>query len=212
MGQAGSFEKLRGTMSRLFFPVILVLALQRAGSSAAVHFVDLNSINPLPPYTSWGTAATAIQDAVDVAIPGDVILVTNGVYETGGKVAYGVTTNRVAVTQPVTLQSVNGATATIIQGYPVLGNSAVRCVYLTNGCTLIGFTLRNGATVTNSMLLQDMRGAGVLCESVTAVVSNCILTANAAADSGGAVCSGTLCNCRIQGNSSSWGEALTRAP
>ena len=52
-----------------------------------VHLVSSASLNPAPPYLTWETAARAIQDAVDVAQVGAVVLVTNGVYGTGGRPA-----------------------------------------------------------------------------------------------------------------------------
>src|SRR6266478_6243013 len=110
---------------------------------ADVHYVDSNSTNPLPPYSDWSSASTDIQSAIDISTNGDLILVTNGVFQTGGRPVTGYAlTNRVVINKAVTVQSVNGASATIIQGYQVPlvtnGDSAVRCVYITNNATLVG--------------------------------------------------------------------------
>ena len=66
--------------------VALVLFLSTAaGTLAGVHYVDVNSTNATPPCTNWTTAASEIQDAVDAAVAGDEIVVTNGIYATGGR-------------------------------------------------------------------------------------------------------------------------------
>ena len=168
-----------------------------------MRYVDLNNGSPTPPYTNWTAAATNIQDAVDAAKAGDEIVVTNGVYQAGGRIVYGAMSNRVAVTKPVTLRSVNGPAVTMIQGYPIIGDSAVRCVYLTNGATLTGFTLTNGATRSSGDESRERNGGGSWCDSTSAMMSNCVLVGNSADSSGGGAYSGTLNNCVLADNSAS---------
>jgi hypothetical protein len=185
--------------------------LLAAASSAlgATRYVDVNSASSRPPYTNWTAAAATIQDAVDAAEEGDEILVTNGVYHTGGRVVEpSPVSNRVAVTKAVTVQSVNGAAVTIIRGVQVPGTTndvdAVRCVYLAAGATLVGFTLTNGATRASGDTAHGEYGpfgGGVLCESESAVVSNCTLAGNSAAWAGGGAFGGTLNNCTLTANS-----------
>ena len=70
------------TLAKLLASALL---MAKVGSAlAAVHYVDVNSTNATPPYASWATAATNIQDGVDVAASGDEIVVTNGIYRNGG--------------------------------------------------------------------------------------------------------------------------------
>ena len=120
---------------------------------ATVFYVNANNLGPVAPYTNWATAAATIQDAVDQAGPADAVLVTNGIYSTGGRIAEGDCTNRVAIILPITVRSLNGPDVTIIQGYQVPGTingpGAVRCVFMTNGAVLAGFTLTGGATTQN---------------------------------------------------------------
>ena len=163
-------------------------------------YVDPGSTNPVPPFTSWATAATNIQDAVDAVIYGAHILVTNGIYQSGGRVMYGALTNRVVINKPVVVQSVNGPAVTVIQGNPVIGDSAVRCAYLTNNATLSGFTLLNGATRAAGDSSKEQSGGGAWCASNNAVVVNCLVVSNAANALGGGVYGGSLSNCTLVAN------------
>ncbi len=129
---------------------VITLLVAVSNLSAATHYVSQGSTKPTPPYTTWVTAATNIQDAVDAGVPGDGIVVTNGVYSSDGRAVHGLMTNRVVVDKALTLRSVNGPEVTVIEGYQVpgiiRGDGAIRCVFLSNGAVLSGFTLTNGAT------------------------------------------------------------------
>ena len=153
------------------------------------HYVDVNSTNATPPYTDWATAARNIQDAVDVAVAGDEVVVTNGTYATGERHS-----NRVEVDKPLNLRSVNGPQFTTIVGEGELEIFHPRCVYLANGCTLAGFTLTNGWSNFDA-------GGGVWAAASNSVVSNCVIWGNHAEVGGGGACGGTLINCTLIGNS-----------
>jgi hypothetical protein len=195
---------MKKTKLPITVPLLMLLAAATS-VSATVLYVDLTSASPAPPYTNWLTAATNIQDAIDVATAADEIVVTNGIYATGGRAVYGTMTNRVAVDKPLTVRSVNGPQFTVVQGYQVPGTTngdgAMRCVYLTNGASLIGFTLTNGATRSSGDYWREQGGGGVFCESEAAMVSGCVIAGNAAFQSGGGAYSASLSNCTLAANS-----------
>jgi hypothetical protein len=164
---------------------------------ATVLYVDASGTNPTPPFASWSTAATRIQDAVATASAGDTVLVTDGVYAAGAAVVYGLETNRVALTNALTLLSVNGPQATTIAG-----GAQIRGVYVGSNAVLSGFTVTNGHTRTTGDAIKEQSGGGIWCET-SGVVSNCVAANNVAYQNGGGIYGGTLYNCVLTRNTSS---------
>lgn len=185
------------------FPVCAILILLGLPTSASTLYVAADSRNPVPPYGSWATAASNIQDAVDAASPGSRIVVYDGIYRTGGRLAGGIVSNRVAITKPVHVESVSGPATTTIEGYNLTGTTnAIRCVYLSDGASLTGFKLTLGGDH-----LYLPHAGGLYCDSRNAFATNCVIVNNAS----GAVNKGTLENCTIRDNiAGCYGSTLHR--
>jgi hypothetical protein len=176
---------------------------------AAVHYVNAGGTNATPPYTNWSTAATNIQDAVDAAVAGDEVVVTNGTYARG-----------VSIGEPLNVRSVNGPQFTVIDG-----GGRRECASLTNGSSLYGFTLTNGVgglgggvnggdysgpiwptggTLSNCTLINNWANGGG-GGAYNCRLNNCTLIGNSSDNGGGGACLCTLNNCTLRGNSSQYG-------
>ena len=182
----------------LLFALLLCLATPVL---AATHYVNLNNSSPASPYTNWASAAQNIQDAIDASSASDLILVTNGTYNTGSRTVADSTPCRVVIDKPITVRSINGPAATLIEGFSLPGSfpwslSSVRCAYMTNGASLTGFTLTNGSVVATTYLNLGGAAGGVLCASNSCIVSNCVIV-NCASYIGGGAQSGTFLQCVI---------------
>ncbi len=148
-----------------------------------------------------------IQHAIDKSVAGMTVIVADGTYAP-------INSNNKAIT----IQSVNGAANTIIDGgYPAATN---RCVYAggnesQTNTVILGFTIQNGCTIGIS---GDKNGAGVsggtLCNCIVrfnhsgdfgggmaySVMYDCTVCNNEAQASGGGSRKGMLINCLIRDN------------
>ena len=166
-------------------PWVGLLFVAAGHAFAADWFVATNG-NDAAAGTNWGAAKLTIQAAVDAAASGSTVWVSNGVYATGERAVGGIT-NRIAVTNAISLRSVNGPECTIIDG-----SINVRGVYLVTNTVLDGFTVTRGTA---------QIGGGVYCNG-DALVTNCILVQNVGIPYGGGVAFGKVWNCVISCNTS----------
>lgn len=169
--------------------------------------------------TAWTNAKASIQAAIDDAWPGVTrVLVSNGVYSTGGRVGPELPTNRVLLDKPFVLESVNGPELTFIVGQASTnsggnGRDAIRCMCVTTGTLVSGFTLRDGHTTTNVIMtcpwdpyycwvsdVSPASGGGIWSLSQDVVVWNCRFIDNDAYLHGGGVCNATVFNCTFVSN------------
>ena len=156
---------------------------------AVTLYVDLGNSTPSAPYDSWETAASSIQTALNASSEGDLILIADGHY---------LLSSYITVSKAVTLRSVSGPDAVIIDG-----QGSVRCfrVSAATACVIDGLTITNG----NAGIYP---GGGVRCEDATPVITNCVIVGNSA-ERGGGMSNGTANGCTISGNTvSAYGGGL----
>jgi len=158
----------------------------------------------ISPFTNWVSAATTIQEAVNACIPGGLIVVTNGVYQTGKSITEGILFNRVSLTNSMALQSVNGPTHTCIKGTGPLGSNAVRCICVSAGSRLVGFTLSNGYTRADINLAEEDLCGGAIWGSEYAMISNCHIRNSHAALNGGGIYQGCIVDSLIEHNTAAY--------
>ena len=107
--------KLKTILAPALLNCLFLLALAQE-ATATTYYVATNGTDSAAG-TNWVTAKRTIQAGVNAAVAGDTVLVSNGVYATGVTVPHGcVSRTRVAITNNITVQSVNGSTVTSITG------------------------------------------------------------------------------------------------
>jgi hypothetical protein len=148
-----------------------------AGSTAgATRYVSVDSTNAVSPFLTLETAATSIQDVLEVAGDGDLILVEAGVYNQGGvSNEYGM--SRVAITSGVTVASIAGPATTFIEGD---STALMRGVLMNHtNASLMGFTVQQGATDGSATNVIARDGGGMLLLQAS-LVSDCVVRQNTA--------------------------------
>jgi hypothetical protein len=169
-----------------------VLLATLMGMTSLAHAQTVFHVSAVAPFGGNGSASqpfVSIQDALNVAVTGDTVLVRPGIY----------VENILFNGFDVVVRSTAGAGATTIDG-----NAGFMCVRFvtgeTNATVLRGFTLTNGASID---------GAGILCVGSSPRIEDCIITANVAQNYGGGihVFNGApiIERCTIGGNSSGIG-------
>ena len=202
------------------------------------HYVDCS----LSDYSnsdgsSWEKAFKTIQEGVDAAETGDVVLVAPGWYDEGGaaidKDPNGAAlTNRVCIQKCITVRSRDGRAtrdSTFIVGRHAtnpddpsgmgMGLDAVRCVRIGNntyGAVLEGFTLINGATHYYGGTHKAWSAGGgaffgKLSQSheQSSYLVDCVIS-NCVSPRGGGMYYGNAVRCRFTGNYSSENSTAVR--
>jgi len=197
----------------------------RAGTAAV--YVSPNGNDLLNhPYTNWASAAGSVQAAVDAAVDGSTVWVTNGTYNLMASITVsGLTytvSNPIQIQDAVTVRSVAGAEQTVINN---AGGS--RCFWIGNtGAVVQGFTVQGGTAdqgggiyalagrVQNCIVRNNAAttgGGGLYC-GPQASARNCLVYENLSAFYGGGVWNeGALVNCTVASNLATVGGGVYNA-
>jgi hypothetical protein len=143
-------------------------------------------------------ASEPLQMFIDRASPGDEIVVAPGIYDLGGRqLNQKGPATRLVIDKPLTLRSEAGPEQTFIMGGP-----STRCIYMTNGVQVIGFTITGGETMKEGPegnKFTALSGGGVWSEP-GGVLVNCTVSSNTALWYGGGLYGGNAVRCTFTGN------------
>lgn len=159
-------------------------------------------VTPMPPVPKTTyvpkNAPDTLQMYIDKAAPGDEIVVAPGIYDIGGRqLNQEGPATRLVIDKPLTLRSEAGPELTVIAGGP-----ATRCIYMTNGVQVIGFTISGGETMKEGPegnKFTALSGGGVWSEP-GGVLVNCTVMSNTALWYGGGMYGGNAVRCIFTGN------------
>jgi parallel beta-helix repeat protein len=182
-----SYDTTWGNIVRLSELEVFAEIEVPSAANTETHYVNANSPNPQPPFTTPETAAIHIMDAVNVAENGDTVQVAAGIYR-----------ENVKIQKDVSLIGA-GADKTTIDGG---GNgSVVTAEYIKSPTKISGFTITNGKatgggggflirwcsslTIENNIItgntVTDFHGGGIYCQESSAITfSNNIVQNNSA--------------------------------
>jgi hypothetical protein len=150
----------------------------------ADHYVARNGQTPSGTYTSWATAASNIQDAVNVAYTNSTVWVGAGRYTVPtNAVAYN-GTNVVYIAKPLVLRSSNGVPETTI----IDGGGSRRGIVMYNGSIgSTNYVVVDGFTISNCAATNFGAGIYMVAAIYTALVQNCVISYNYSAGGGGGI-------------------------
>lgn len=205
-------------------------------AAADVWYVDVANTSGTQTGATWGDAFTEIQPAIDAAHAdgGGEVWVAQGVYaEERRHLQEGVPTGSLELKPGVLLYGGFAgnegtrhkrdweANITTISGKTARnGEPAFHVVFGASGVRLDGFRVEGGYA--DWVEMGTLRaGGGVICQSVTMTIANCIISGNGTGEGGaggGIYCRGsdvTIENCKVVGNttlSSGGGISFIRCP
>jgi len=179
----------------------------------ADHYVAKNGQAPSGTYTSWDTAASNIQDAVNVAYTNSTVWVGAGRYTLPANPVVYMGTNIVYISKPLVLRSSNGVPdTTIIDGQGV--NRGV--VMYNGGIGATNYVVIEGFTISNCAATNLGGGIFFRTASYTGLVRNCIISYNSTPGGGGGFstpeswdsCHYIISNCVFRGNTAGYGGGV----
>ena len=172
--------------AKALFAIMVLIAAST--SQAGTHYVS-SSGSHTPPFTSWETAATNIQDAVNAAEESDWVILTSGIYRVSAQIT---------LSNNISLGSVMGPSDTVLDGQ----SNDIRGIYIAG---------ENSSSAVSGLTIQNFRlttgpGAGILMDNGT--VDNCVIQLNgdpsyvSESSMGGGICiyRGRIINSAICGN------------